>query len=154
MKKYSITAVIALLIGIVIFTGCQTSDKKIEEAKSEVTEANKDLKEVLKDSILEASEFAYEEDLKSFKAETEFIIKKNDNRIDELKARMKKAGKKVDAEYENRIDTLHMRNRELQRKINTYDKRKTNWATFKVEFNEDLSKLGKALKDFTMDNKK
>ncbi len=154
MKKYSITAVIALLIGVAIFTGCQTREKKIEEAKSEVTEANKDLKEVLKDGKSEATEIANEEELKAFKAETELNIKNNDNRIDDLKMRMKKASKKMDNAYENRIDTLQMRNRELQRKMNAYNSSKTNWEAFKREFNEDMSNLGKALKDFNVDNKK
>ncbi len=169
MNKFSMTIVGALLMGFTIFPGCQSQEKKIEEAKADVKdakenvqEAKADLKEVIKDEKIDAEKAAFEEEWKAFKLETEFSIKTNENRIDALKAQMKRAGKKAEASYENAIVALQTKNKELQEKMNSYranhtnwdNNSKTNWETFKREFNDDMTKLGKALKDFTIDNKK
>lgn len=154
MKKYSITIVIALLIGFTIFTGCQTQEKKVEAAQAEVNEAKEDLKDVMKDTKSEDGQVAFAKEWKIFKAQTELNIKNNEARIATLKTQMKVAGKKIDAAYESRIDTLQMKNTELQEKMNTYSNGKTDWEAFKGKFNDDMNKLGKALKDFTIDIKK
>lgn len=169
MNKFTMAIAGALLMGFTIFPGCQSQEKKVEEAKEDVKdakenvqEAKQDLKEVIKDEKLDAEKAAFEEEWKAFKLETEFSIKKNEGRIDALKTQMKRAGKKAEASYENAISSLQTKNNELKEKMNSYrndhtnwdNNSKTNWETFKREFNDDMTKLGKALKDFTIDNKK
>jgi hypothetical protein len=38
--------------------------------------------------------------------------------------------------------------------MDTYEKKQSDWESFKREFNHDMDELGQALKDLTVDNKK
>jgi hypothetical protein len=49
---------------------------------------------------------------------------------------------------------LEQKNASLKTKIENYENNQTDWQSFKREFNADMSQLGKALKDLTVDNKK
>ncbi len=153
MKKIRIQFTLAIILAIGLFTSCQSSATKVEEAKEDVAEAKEDLKEAIKDTITEAEQAVFAAEWKTFKAETELTIKGNETRIAELRKQMKASGKKMDATYEKKIDTLQMLNNDLEAKMNMYNGNKTDWAMFKSEFSSDMNKLGKALKDFTIDNK-
>ena len=60
----------------------------------------------------------------------------------------------VTIEIENvNIDALEERNETLKNKISDYENNQTDWESFKREFNSDMSELGNALKDLTVNNK-
>lgn len=91
----------------------------------------------------------------TFKNETDLTIKNNETLIAELKAKMKKAGNKADVTYEKNVDALEQKNTDLKAKLDSYeDKGKSNWESFKSEFNHDMGELGTALKNLAVDNKK
>jgi len=89
-----------------------------------------------------------------FKNESEAKIDANQTRITELKAEMRKPGKKYDTRYARKIDNLEQRNLELRMRINTYNDEQSDWNTFKNEFNHDLNEIGLAFTNLTVNSKK
>jgi hypothetical protein len=148
MKKTIIAIVaIAAISTTAIFTGCGPSTPKEKAAQAQVNEA----KEQLNDAQKEATA----EEWKAFKDESELKIRENEAGIAELKAKIKKSGKELDAVYEKKVDALEQQNKDMRARISNYEKNtKSDWEAFKREFNHDMDKLGSALKDFTVDNKK
>lgn len=147
----------ALLISFtsaLFFTGCQTPAQKVEDAKTNVDNANQDLKDVKKDAMAEEQKMADEKEWTDFKVASEMKIKDNETRITELKAEMKKSGKKLDAAYEKKIVAEEEKNKALETRMTAYHTGQSDWAEFKREFNHDMDELGQALKDLTVNNKK
>jgi len=139
MKKTILTVAIATMLFIgAIFTGCQSQAEKRESARDKLQD--------------EAQKVASAEEWKTFKSESEVKISDFENRIAELKVKMKKPGKALDAQYEKRIDTLEQKIRELKTRMENYEKSQSDWEKFKREFNHDMDELGQALKDLTVDN--
>lgn len=90
----------------------------------------------------------------NYKAEANTTIAANEARIVELKKAVKKTGTTFDSAYEKSIDDLEKRNKSLRTKIEDYENNQTDWASFKREFSSDMTELGNALKDLTVNNKK
>lgn len=125
-----------------IFTGCESSEEKVENAKADVKDAKQNLTKEIN-----------AEEWRVFKTEAEAKIKFNEGRIVKLKEKQKSSGKTMDALYLTKIEALEQRNRDLRTKINTYDMSQSNWESFKREFNHDMEAFGKAFKDLGVDNK-
>jgi len=147
--KISISTVVvaATLIMGALFTSCGSSTPKEEAAQAQVQEAKEELSDARKEATAE--------EWKAFKDESELKIQVNEIRIAELKAKIKKSGKELDALYEKKIDALEQQNKDMKARISAYEtNKKSDWESFKREFNHDMDELGKALKDLTVDNKK
>jgi dGTP triphosphohydrolase len=95
-----------------------------------------------------------EAEWQAFKKEQEEKIKKNEERIAELKKAKASSGKATDDVYNKRIDKLQIKNNELKMKIANYKYENTKWDQFKREFNRDMDEVGKSLKDLGTDNVK
>ncbi len=132
-------AVIGFMAGIIL-AGCgKPSEKKVEKA-------TQDLKKVKAEYLAEWQQF---------KREAEQKIEANEKTIDQLKEKMKAAGPKLEAQYNKEVAELEQKNRDLKSKLADYkDEGKDKWEAFKQEVSSDLDGLGKALKDFTVDNTK
>ena len=137
-----------------IFTSCESSTQKMEDAQANVEEAKKDLKEARQDAVAVAQKTADAEAWKTFKSESELKIRGNETRIAELKEKMKTSGKTLDEVITKKIDQLEQKNKDLNAKMAAYEKEQSDWESFKREFNHDMDELGKALKEFTINNKK
>jgi hypothetical protein len=148
MKKTIITlAVVVSVVSGTLFTACGPATPKEEAAKDQVQQA--------KDELKDAQKAATAEEWQAFKDESEVKIKDNEIRIAELKAKIKKSGKELDALYEKKIEALEQQNKDMKARISAYEtNKKSDWESFKREFNHDMDELGKALKDLTVDNKK
>ncbi|RPI72643.1 MAG: peptidase M23 [Ignavibacteriales bacterium] len=153
MKKTILSIAIATTLFAAMFTGCKSLAEKKESAQDKVQDAKEDLRDVQKDANIEAQKIATAEEWQLFKSESEEKISDNEKRIAELKVKMKKPGKVLDAQYEKRIDALEQKNRELRTKLENYEKSQSDWETFKREFNHDMDEIGQAFKDLTVDNK-
>jgi len=154
MKKTILfVAVATMFIAGAIFTGCQSQAEKRESAQDKVQDAKDDLRDVQKDANIEAQKVATAEEWKTFRSESEVKISDLENRIAELKVKMKKQGTALDAQYEKRIDTLEQKIRELKNRMENYEKSQSDWEKFKREFNHDMDELGQAFKDLMVDNK-
>lgn len=152
MKKvfYILAVTTAITVGI-SGVSCNSPSKKVEKAKENVQDAQMDLIEKKADAKI-----ATIEEWNSFKSESEIKIEKNNVRIAELKAKIMKpgTGQKIDSTRKNKIVELEQQNNNLKAKINSYESNKSDWDSFKREFNNDTEELGKAFDDFTIDNNK
>ena len=141
MKKTILSlAIITFMAGTISITNGQKPDKKSVEARE-------NLKEAQKDSISE---------YQKFKKESEIKIKDNEQSITDLKVKHSKMTAKDNANYQEKVSALEAKNNNLKKKLTDYNKdgEQDKWTSFKNEFNHDMNELGKALKDFTVRNKK
>ncbi|MFA5973374.1 MAG: hypothetical protein WC780_13575 [Lentimicrobiaceae bacterium] len=146
MKKTIITiAVASILIAGSVFTSCKSPAQKEDAAQQNLTEAQNE-------ANIESQKVATAEEWAAFKNEADAKIKSNEDRIAELNVKLNKPGKILDPIYKKRIETLEEQNRHLKVRLDVYEKNNSDWETFKREFNHDMDELGKALKDFTVDN--
>jgi hypothetical protein len=153
MKKYIIILAASTMVAAsALFTGCETPEKKVENAQDKVQDAKRDLKEVQKDA--EAQKMADSDAFRVFKTESEVKIRDNEIFIDDLRTKMTKSGRKLDAMYEKTIADLEQKNRDMRARIDSYGKNQGDWESFKREYNRDMDELGVALKNLTVDNKK
>ncbi len=147
-----ILAMLFIVFGT-FFNSCKSPAEKVEDAQNKVQDAKADLKTVIKDSLTVEQKAANAEEWKIFRNESQVKIKNNEIRIDALKSKIKREGSNDKAENEGRIDSLEIKNMELVTRMDNYEKGKSNWETFKLEFNRDLDGLGESLKKFTIRNK-
>ena len=145
---------IATLISGSIFTGCKSNSDKEADAIENVQEANDDLDAVTDQANKDASTKANDAEWQTYKEEANKTIAENEARIEELKSAMKKPGKTFDATYAKSIGALEERNTNLKTKISDYENNQTDWESFKREFDSDMSGLGQAFKDLTVNNRK
>ncbi len=137
-----------------VFTSCQSATKKEENAEKKVEKAEEDLKDAQKQVVVEQQKEANADEWKAFREATEQKIKDNDDRITALKAEMKASEKANDAAYKARIEGVEAKNKAMRDRMNNQEKMKSDWESFKREFNHDMDELGQSLKDFTVNNKK
>lgn len=154
MNELITTFAFAAFITCTFFSGCQSSDQKVESAQGKLQDAAEDLDNIVKENKEAENKAAQAEEWKLFKAESEVRIKNNDIRIAELKTKMNTKGKMHDAFYANRIDELEQQNKHMTMRIDVYEKNHSDWEAFKQEFNHDMDGLGEALKNFTTSGKK
>jgi len=142
--------VIVLMVVLIMSTGCNSSSKKIENAKENVQnanenviDANQELNQALNDSI------------QDFKKIAEDQITANEKSLALYKARIVKENKKNKADYEKEWAKLVEQNKELKTRLKDYKQEsKGNWEEFKTEYNHDMNELGKAFKNLTVKNVK
>ena len=153
MKKVILTLGAIAFMAVTIATSYgQEPDKKSEkarenlkEAKSDVVDAKMDLKEAQKDSV---------SDYQNFKKESDAKIKNNEKSIADLKVKSSKISQKNQAAYQKKVGELEQKNTKLKNELADYKEGTPDkWSSFKTEFNHDINELGKAIKDFTVDNK-
>ena len=146
MKKSIYTLTTALLIGTTLISCKENTENKGDDVE---VITNDDGNSLMVKNATQNKEW------EAFKVSTDSIINENDMRIAELKVKMKNTGKAMDSTYENKIAQLQERNAAMKVKIQNYkEDNSQNWDSFKTEFNHDMSQLGNALEDLTVDNKK
>jgi len=142
MKKIIITIIVITITTGALFIGCNSSAKKVEHAKENVTEAKQDLSQ---------AQANYTNDVQKFRQETNSKINSNQDRIDELNANMVKEKKEIKAEYKKKIAVLKQKNTDMKKRMDDYNvDEKEKWESFKMEFNHDMDDLEKSLKDLTV----
>jgi len=145
MKNILISVVVIGFLASIVSMGCQNKEEKnIQNSQDSVSKAARDTQTV---------KTTYAEDWQNFKSESEQKIKDNDDSISAFQQKLKKSGKKIKAEYKKEIVKLKETNSEMKKKLEEYkNDGKNTWADFKAGFNNDMDKLGKAVKDLTSDN--
>ena len=154
MKKSIIIFAITVFTVGFSFTSCKSNAEKEADATEKVDEANADLEKVEDDTKTDASNKANDAEWQTFKKEAGMSIDANQNRIEELTVAMNKPGSTFDASYKSTINSLKDKNEALKSKITDYENNQTDWDSFKREFNSDMTELGQAFKDLTVNNKK
>jgi len=144
-----------VLMAGVFSPSCQSSAEKSDAADAKVIDAKQDLKDAQQDAVVAAQKAATAEELAAFKSDSELRIIAVDKEIALLKQKMRVAGKKVDASYEESIKALEQKNKDLKNRMDNYSNNaQSDWESFKREFNHDMDELGNAMKDLTVNNKK
>lgn len=152
-KTIFFLAITTIIVGTTV-VGCKSTTKEEIESQEKVDVAEQNLKDA-KDSLVVAKKAATAEEWQTFKNQTDSVISYNEAQIAELKLKMQKTGKSVDAKYQKNIDILEQKNKDLKVKVDTYkNDANSDWQSFKREFNHDMDEIGQAFKDLTVDNKK
>jgi len=141
--------VLGLLFVLALFSSCMSNDQKKENARNKTQTALENLNTAQNNENKVAQKVASEEELKTFKLESELKIKNNEVSIAKLKLKMNKPGSALDEVYARRIDSLQLKNQNLKSRIGSYEKTHTDWGKFKSDFNRDLNQLGKTLNSLT-----
>jgi len=149
MRKSLFTLAITIIIGGAMLSGCQTSEKKIENAQDKVqaaqdnvVTAKQNLDQAIKDSIAQ------------FKKEAADRIAANDKSIAEFKVRIEQEKKENRAKYEQNLADLDKKNTDMKKKLDEFkEEGKDKWIIFRDDFNHNMAELGKALKGFTVKKK-
>ncbi len=149
---YLVALAMSLLFAT-MFTSCQSSADKVENATEDVEDAQDDLQDVKQEVAADAAKVASEEEWKMFRSENEMVIKSNETRIAELKAKAKKSNNAADKAYAERVDALEQRNKELNSRIANYEANQSDWESFKREFKHDMDAIGQGFKDLSVNNK-
>ncbi|MBC5833823.1 hypothetical protein G6N05_02895 [Flavobacterium sp. F372] len=152
-KSIFILALTTFLAGNV-FTSCKSNTDKEEDAIENVQEAKENLENVTEDINNDAITKANDAEWQTYKADANKTIAENEVRIVALKKAMNKAGTTFDETYKKNIEVLEERNEALKTKISNYENNQTDWASFKREFSSDMTEIGDALRDLTVNNKK
>jgi len=151
-KKIFFLAITTFIVGTTL-VGCKPTTKEEIESQEKVDVAKQNLKDA-KDSLAVSKKEATAEQWQTFKNQTDSVISYNEVQIAELKLKMQKTGKSVDAKYQKNIDILEQKNKDLKVKVDTYkNDANSDWQSFKREFNHDMNEIGQAFKDVTVDNK-
>jgi len=146
MKKSIFMMTLLALTTSILFTHCVSPSQKVENAQKDVNEAEADLEEAKEE---------YAQDVEAFRVQNAARTESNNKSIAEFNARTNAEKKEVHAEYQAKITELEQRNSDLKRKMDGYKaSSKSEWETFKTEFNRDMDQLGDALKDLTVKNNK
>ena len=149
--NYLLVFTTIIMAGICI-TSCNSPAKK--DANENVQEDHRNLSE--SETKFHVHKIATAEEWVVFKKEQELKIKENELRIAELREKIAKpeTGQKIDSTFQEKIVRLEQKNEILKAMIKSYESNQTDWESFKREFNHDMEELGKAFKDFTIDNTK
>ena len=154
MRKSVIILVTATLFVAISASGCKSNSEKEADAVENVESASDNLESVENDAKIDAANKANDAEWQRFKKEAGISIDANQTRINELTVAMNKAGDTFDESYRKSIKDLKEKNESLKSKIADYENNQTDWASFKREFNSDMSEIGRAFKDLTVNNKK
>jgi chromosome segregation ATPase len=152
MKKFIVLITASFVTATVLLLACQTPEEKVETAQDKVETATENLKTAQTEADSAAIKAAAEKEWLAFKMEAEEKITKTEVQIAALKEKLKSNNKEVKLMYGNRIDSLEKKNQDLKTRINAYNNQ-SNWSLFKTEFNQDMERLGEALKGFVVKEK-
>lgn len=141
MKNPALLLIISLLTGVVLLTGCNSPDQKIDNAQSAVVEANRELEQATQE---------YLADMNQYREEATDRIAANDSTITTLKARMANETADVKSDYEKQLTVLEQKNSDLKKKLANYEgEGKEQWETFKTAFNREMNTLDEAFEELT-----
>jgi exonuclease VII large subunit len=147
MKKLTTTLALGLLLIGTAVVSCKTTTEEDSIVISE--DRVGDTIVVSKSTTITNLEW------QEFKDETNEAIAKNEQKISEMKLKMKESGKEFDANYQQKINQLEERNKEMKTKVANYKSdASANWESFKREVNHDMTELGDAFKNLTVNNTK
>ena len=109
---------VTMIIAGTMFTGCNSSGNKIENAENKLEAANdnvsaakQDLNQAIKDSLTE---------YQKFKKESDERIMAFDKNIAELKVKIANEKKENKARYEKKLNGLEQQNRKMKKDLEEY----------------------------------
>ncbi|MDI1354171.1 MAG: hypothetical protein PSX36_04605 [bacterium] len=150
MKNTLIKGCLFLSTSLLVLSGCssgtQAKTEKVESATTELNKANKELQDARVDSVNAH---------RKYKVELEIKLRENDQKIAELKNKLKEENKDLRANYQKQVDALDKKNSDLKDRVAQYQEESAEkWETFKMEFNQEMDDLGKSISKTAQKNMK
>lgn len=153
MIKTIIQFVVATMIIVgSVFSGCQSSSKPEDTEHVKVLAVQPDKTFAQIDAGVINQEKYFSKEWAAFRKESEIKIRSNEMRIAELTVQLNKPGTRLDSLYVKKIGTLDHQNKDLQIRLESYEKNQGDWEKFKQDFNHDMNELIISLKDITIIN--
>ena len=153
MKNMISTLAISALIAGTVFTGCNSSTKKVELAREEV-QTSKENTQVAQDNLNKAIQDSTAEFLK-FKSESDMKIDNYEKTIQAIKVKLEVEKKYNTKLNQKKLTNLEMKQAELKKTLAEYKKETRNdWTAFKYKLNNDLDVLDKSIANFFAEEKK
>jgi methylthioribose-1-phosphate isomerase len=148
MKLFTIKNAFAFIIISASVLACNNSTEKkaekVEDAKEKVIQATDALDKARMDS---ANEYL------AYKEASEKQIDKNNEKIIELKAKIKEEKAEMRKENQEALTELDHKNAKLKLRMQEYkESDKASWEAFKLRFNQDLDATGKSISEFARKN--
>ena len=141
-NKLSTIAIASILVGSIL-SSCQSTEKKVEDAKENVVEAKQELNQIVKDSIIQ------------FRTESQAKIAEHEKSIADFRTRIAKDKKANREKYEAKLAELEQKNTDMKKRLDEYkEESQDQWNSFKVGFNKDMDALTEAFKDLGTKDKK
>jgi uncharacterized protein YaaN involved in tellurite resistance len=146
MKRSTLILATGLFISTTVFTSCNSSAQKVENAKENVIEAAADLNKANEDYI---------SDMNNYRVVANEKITANDNSIILFKKRMEDQKQEAKAEYNKKIEALEKKNTDIKKKLSDYKADgQASWDLFKTEFTREIKELDEAISSLTAGDKK
>ncbi|NDP22327.1 MAG: hypothetical protein GZ091_14785 [Paludibacter sp.] len=125
-------------------TSCNNTPKQkaieVEAAKENLIEAQENVIKATGD--MEQARIDSTNEYANYKRESDILLKRNELKIAQLKAKVISDRKELRLEYENKLNILEQKNTQL--KVDMLDYKgvnKTEWEKFKLKFNQDMDAL-------------
>jgi hypothetical protein len=144
-RTTSLLVTASILMAGSLFAGFMFFDQQKDASKTQVEDAQNSLKSVQKNADRIAERKATNDELKTFKLDSELKIKNNEVRIAELRLKLNKQGSVLDEASAKKIDSFEMKNKNLKTRMGDYELTHSDWTKFKHDFNRDLDHLDYAL---------
>lgn len=144
MKKVLYSTAFTAMLAAFTFTSCESKQEKVADAQEEVQDAKEELSEAKAELNAEYP---------SYRTAAEERIKMNEERIAQLRKNIGGGGKPLDGERAKRIDELEEKNAQLRSRLYGYEQERSDWESFKREFNRDMDEMGTAFENLGKDNK-
>ncbi|MGZ3919312.1 MAG: sll1863 family stress response protein [Bacteroidia bacterium] len=142
------------VISLICITSCDRNKKNEPVIETNNPKDHVDVRVTPEENAV-ITEAQMEQERAEFKHNAELRIEQNNKKIEELNQKIEIADAHMRKQYRQRIEDLKERNAKARKRLTNYsDKSKSKWEEFKREFNRDIDELERALKDFTIDNKK
>jgi len=153
---------INLLLSAILFSSCESHEKKVDDAYDKVKESKNTIRDtvkvyvkvekmITKNKIVTKTDFIDEWTV--FKNEIEDKIIASEDKIKELKAQKNTAGNKD--KFDRQVTRLEQRNNDLRKRMNDYNEEvKVKWQRFKMSMNHDIDAIDIEVKDVTINNNK
>lgn len=154
MKKSIFTLALAFIALSTLAISCNDNADKLAEANQEVMDIKDELAVAQVDAAVSAQRAATAEEWKMFKIESDTKLQNSEAEIAALRQSLKKPGQELDAMYLERIMELEQKNKELNSKVNNYEASKSDWATFRREYDYDMASMNKTIDDLGSNNTK
>ena len=160
MKAYILIAAIFYIP--IIFSSCESHEKKVDDAYDKVKESKNTIKDTVKiyvnvEKIVSKNKVVTKTDIVDewalFKTDIEDKLMVSEDKIKELKSQRNNADNK--AKFDRQLTRLEQRNNDLRKRMNDYNEEvKVKWQKFKMSMNHDIDAIGIEVKDVTINNKK
>ena len=153
MKKTILSlAVIAFMAGSISTTFAQEQGTTTQKSNDNLTEAQKSSVNPQKGMQTPADSIA---EFQKFKAEYEAKIQTNEKNLVGLKQNVSVVKENDKESYLKEISEFETQNKGLKKQLAEYKYvGQANWSIFKNKFSEELEKLTKSIKEFTVNSAK